>query len=601
MKVVELLSAAVIVLTWAAGCSGQADSHTSLNGMWKFAVDSVGVGEKEEWFSGRANRTGWKDVTVPGFWDELGLADYDGAGWYATTFAWKDTAAFAVMFEGVDDDADVWIAGRASGSHTGYNEPFFVLPPHGVKGDSISLVVRVKDNGGPGGLHRSVSVVPADKAEELMKSPEASRRARVSAPWVKNAVMYEVYLRSFSLDGFRGLERRLKELKDLGVTVVWLMPIHPVGELNRKGKLGSPYAIRDFYGINPEFGSADDFHSLVDSAHALDMRVIIDLVANHTAWDSKLLLEHPEWFTHDSDGAIVAPNASWSDVADLDYRSHELRKYMIAMMRYWVREFDIDGYRCDVAELVPSDFWDVARRELERLKPVLMLSEGSLPGHHLEAFDITYAWNTYDVLTSVLDGSASAGRVVDIIRRESRRYPQGSLRLRFNTNHDKNAWDAPAVEKFGDKGADVTAALMFTLPGVPLIYNGEEVGNSKRLDLFEQVVIDWKSKGRHREVYRTLGALRHDHSWLSTGSIRPLQHNGGGSILAYVRTDDSSGTSLLCIFNFAARAAVLDVPIPEDMQHGTTTDVVTNASLPRQGQLKVHLPAFGYALYLISP
>jgi glycosidase len=181
---------------------------------------------------------------------------------------------------------------------------------------------------------------------------------RQSADWVRNAVIYEVYLRSFSREGtFRGLEKRLPELKDLGVTVIWLMPIHPVGELKRKGHLGSPYAVRDYYAVNPEFGTLEDFRSLVRSVHNTGMHIIIDLVINHTAWDNPLITEHPDWYTHDEKREIVSPNKDWTDVADLDYSRQGLRDYMTGMMVYWVRDIGIDGYRCDVAELLPTDFW----------------------------------------------------------------------------------------------------------------------------------------------------------------------------------------------------------------------------------------------------
>ena len=208
----------------------------------------------------------------------------------------------------------------------------------------------------------------------------SSFHARHSEDWVRQGIIYEIYTRSFSPAGnFRGIEKRLPELKKLGVTILWIMPIHPVGVLHHKGKLGSQYSVQDYYGINPEFGTIDDFKRLVNRAHELGFHLIIDLVANHTSWDSKLINDHPDWFTKDSAGNIVSPNPDWTDVADLNYSQPGLRRYMIEMMKYWVRDIGIDGFRCDVAEMVPTDFWEAARAALDSIKPVMMLAEAHIP------------------------------------------------------------------------------------------------------------------------------------------------------------------------------------------------------------------------------
>jgi glycosidase len=227
------------------------------------------------------------------------------------------------------------------------------------------IVVLVMDNGGGGGIYKPVTLIETKFLDDLLKSIYYGKPALKSPDWVKDAIIYEVYLRSFSKEGnFAGLEKKLPELKSLGVTVLWLMPIHPVGRTNRKGTLGSPYAVQDYYGINPEFGTLQDFKRLLNAVHRNGMKLIIDLVANHTSWDSKLINEHPDWFTRNERGNIVPPNADWTDVADLDYSKPDLRHYMIQMMLYWVRDVGIDGFRCDVAELVPTDFWDEARARL---------------------------------------------------------------------------------------------------------------------------------------------------------------------------------------------------------------------------------------------
>lgn len=362
----------------------------------------------------------------------------------------------------------------------------------------------------------------------------AQQPARPSADWVRDAVIYEAYLRSFSSNSsFAELEARLPELKKLGVTVLWVMPIHPVGKEKRKGALGSPYAVQDYYAVNREFGTLDDFRSLVKATHDAGMKIIIDLVINHTAWDNELLKKHPEWYRHDKSGKIVFP-ANWEDVAHLDYSNAALRQYMLDMMLYWVRDVGIDGYRCDVAGMVPLDFWEAVRAELDKIKPVMMLAEDSKPEEHLKAFDLTYSWNVCDAMRQVIRDGKPAGRILDAIRDDQKKYPTGSLRLRFSSNHDHNAWDDAAINLYGPAGAKAAAVLSCTLPGVPLLYNGDEVGNAAKLPLFEKVDIEWQRDPLGmRKVYEELFALRRQYRALIDGEIEYLR--AGNAVVAFVR------------------------------------------------------------------
>ena len=565
-----------------------------LDGTWLLKKDSLDVGVAERWYSDSTVRADWNEVRVPDHWDRYGLESYDGVGWYARTFTVEDVKEPMVLFfGGVDDDADVWVNGNHVGGHAGYSEAFYVDVSGAVRKGRNEVVVRVRDNAGPGGIYKPVTLIPKRNVGDLLRSKYADEPARTSAPWVKNAIIYEVYLRSFSPEGtFRGLEQRVPELKRLGVTVLWLMPIHPVGQANRKGRLGSSYSVQDYYGINPEFGTIEDFKSLVNTVHANGMKIIIDLVANHTAWDSKLMFEHSDWFTTDSDGAIVSPNADWTDVADLNYNHHELRKYMIAMMEYWVRDVGIDGYRCDVAELVPTDFWETARRQLDKIKPVMMLSEGTIPEHHVEAFDITYSWNVYDVLGKVIDGTTPATIFERLLQSESYQFPRGSLRLRFNSNHDKNYWDAPAVVKYGPGGAKATALLTMTLPGVPLIYNGEEVGNDRRLNLFDKTPIDWTKHPDFREFYTDICSARMKHSALRDGGFAPLGNSDSLKIVSFERRDASD--RVVTVINLSKEHQNVETVFPSDAP-GTWVDVLTGKPWTLDGRvLKSALPAFGY-------
>lgn len=570
-----------------------------LTGPWVFQVDSLDRGMAEAWYAEGFDRSQWREVTVPDHWERYNLPSYDGVGWFATEFEYGGgEIPMAMFFGGVDDDADVWVNGTKVGSHVGYSEAFsFDITPALRQGKN-TVVVRVFDSSGPGGIYKPVVVVPVDQVDELLRSPFSKQHARHSEDWVKDAVIYEVYVRSFSREGtFKALERRVPELKKLGVTVVWLMPIHPVGTVKRKGTLGSPYAVQDYYAVNPEFGTLEDFRSLVRTVHQHGMKIIIDLVANHTAWDSKLMREHPEWFSRDRAGTIVSPNDDWTDVADLDYSQPALVEYMIAMMKYWVRDVGIDGYRCDVAELVPTAFWNRARRELDAIKPVMMLSEGTLPEHHVEAFDLTYAWNFYDVLAKVITSHTPATVFEEIIKSESYQFPQGSLRMRFNTNHDKNAWDAPAVEKFTRAGAKASAVLTFTFPGIPLIYNGEEVGNEKRLDLFEKVAIDWTKNNDFRELYTQLCQLRKERAAVRRGAFQSLANSDAQNVVSFLRqlNDDR----VVVVINLLAGRRNVTVALPE-LDGQRLQEYFTSRSIQvSNAQLKLDLGPFAYQVFLV--
>ena len=461
-----------------------------LNGEWLFKIDSEDVGLAQYWYSANFDRSDWRSVEVPGFWERYSnFAKYDGIAWYYKSFEVKKIdkrKKYAIFFGGVDDDCGVWLNGEFIGEHRGYSDEFYFDVTKFLKQGKNELVIMVIDQGGPGGIYKPVALVEYSEIADLLKSEFYYKNARKSDDWVKDAIIYEIFPRSYSKNGtFKEIEEDIPRLKELGVNVIWLMPIHPIGEVKRKGKYGSPYSIKDYYAINPEYGTAEDFKSLVETAHKNGIKVIIDLVINHTAWDNKLIFEHPEWYVKNENGEIISPNSDWTDVADLNYDNQELRKYMIEMMKYWVREFDIDGYRCDVAELVPTDFWEEAREELEKIKPVLMLAEGSLPEQHIKAFDLTYSWNVYDALSRIIRKGHLPSVLDNVLESERYKFPKGSLRLRFNENHDKPR----AVKFFGEDGALVSALIVNTIPGVPLIYNGQEYGDTTGLSLFEKVTM----------------------------------------------------------------------------------------------------------------
>jgi cyclomaltodextrinase / maltogenic alpha-amylase / neopullulanase len=429
-----------------------------------------------------------------------------------------------------------------------------------------------------------------------------TKQARPSAAWVKSGILYEIYPRAFSAEGnFAGIEAKLPELKQLGVTILWIMPIHPIGVEHRKGTLGSSYSVRDYYAVNPKYGTMDDFKRLVLSAHKLGLKVIIDMVANHTSWDSKLIKQHPDWFTKDSTGRIVSPVADWSDVADLDYSKPALREYMIGMLEYWVREAGIDGYRCDVAEMVPTDFWNEARAALDKIKPVFMLSEGQYPEHHLKAFDATYGWSLYHLLELLIAGERDGHDLDQILSSEALNFPKGSIRLRFSSNHDENAWDNPDVIKYGLDGAKLAAVIVNTFPGMPLLYNGQETGSAVKLGLFEKSSVDWNAHPEFREFYTTLFGLRKAHPALYASPLKRLKSTDTTHIYAFTR---SQGKETIAVaYNFTTQAHMATLTLPGAKGAMKLTPLMTSADVKadiRGRTAAVTIPALGYAIYRVE-
>ncbi len=420
--------------------------------------------------------------------------------------------------------------------------------------------------------------------------------ARSSPEWVKDAVIYEVYPRSFSRnESFQSIIDKLPEIKKLGVTVIWIMPIHPIGKLHRKGPLGSPYSIENYYAVNPEYGTLDDFQKLVKAVHADGMHIIMDAVLNHTAWDNPLIYEHPNWYKHDSTGKIIPPNPDWTDVAQLNYSNENLRRYMINMLKFWVKDVGVDGFRCDAAALVPLSFWDKARAALDSIKPVMMLAEAANPEFELKAFDLTYSWNIYNVLGRIFKGQTHAIAIDSTLRVEKDTYPIGALRLRFNTNHDENAYDAPSIQRYGPGGDSLTVALIATLPGVPLIYNGDEVGNPKRLSLFKQVLINWKAENGFRGLYEKIYSIRRLNPELVFGSYEALRARGGKNLLAYERVFNRK--TAVCVFNFSAspvREARLEL---RGVESGELVDEATGTKYEvHGGSVVVPLKEYGFRI-----
>ena len=377
--------------------------------------------------------------------------------------------------------------------------------------------------------------------------------ARPAREWVRDGVIYEIYPRDFSAAGnFNGITAQLDRLKDLGITILWLMPIHPIGQEKKKGTIGSPYAVRDYYAINPDYGTKDDLQRLIAEAHKRRMKVIIDIVANHTSWDS-VMMKWPGFYEHDATGKITYPH-DWFDVAKLNYANPKLREYMTDMLKYWIREFDTDGFRCDVAEDVPVDFWDNARAELDKIKPdIFMLAEGHKPDLEVQAFELDYSWPLHNALTDALQGRGRASDLRAAWEEEIRHWPRGALHMRFSDNHDERR----AIARFGEPAALAASALMFTLDGVPLIYNGMEVGDTTESGapaLFEKLPVFWPTAERRPEFprfYRQMSALRKASHALRRGSLEWLHNSDEARVVTYLRR--SNDEEVLIAINFSNR------------------------------------------------
>lgn len=355
--------------------------------------------------------------------------------------------------------------------------------------------------------------------------------------WSKNATMYEVNIRQYSKEGtFNAFSQDLPRLKELGVDILWLMPIQPIGLKNRKGSLGSYYSIQDYTATNPEFGTLDDFKSLVNQAHELGMKVIIDWVANHSAWDTKWISEHPDFYTQDSAGNIIPPNPDWSDVADLNYDNQGLRKEMIGAMKFWVEQTDIDGFRCDVAGEVPIDFWDTAIAELRPMKELFMLAEWDDPKMH-SSFNATYSWGYHHVLMEIGKGNMTMDSLRNYFIKDAARYPAEAYRLRFTTNHDENSWKGTETALFGPIAKNFQH-LFFVAPGMPLMYSGQESNLDKQLQFFEKDTIAWKTY-ELAPMFKQLNKIKEENPALWSGSfggtMNLIGENSNNGVFAFDR------------------------------------------------------------------
>lgn len=414
--------------------------------------------------------------------------------------------------------------------------------------------------------------------------------------WSKNATIYEVNVRQYTPEGtFKAFESHLPRLKEMGVDILWLMPINPIGVKNRKGNLGSYYCVKDYYAVNPEFGTMDDLKGIVKKIHSMGMYVIIDWVANHSAWDNSLVEQHPEYYSRSIDGNFQpTPWYDWEDIIDFDYDQPGIRKYMTEAMKYWVREADIDGYRCDVAGFIPVDFWDNVRAELDQIKPVFMLAEWESRDLHKNAFDMTYSWSLWDKMREVTTGGKSISGLVEYMAHHVNTFPADGYRMTFTDNHDKNSWEGDQYSNFGE-GLEAAMVMASVVSGMPLVYSGQEAGLDRSLAFFDRDPISWKAH-RNAEIYQKLFTLKHQNQALWNGmyggEMVRVYNDKPDQVISFIR--EKNGDKVIAVINFSGKPVLVKL----DLKHypGDYTELFSGKKVKLSGNDELPLHSWGYAV-----
>jgi len=417
-------------------------------------------------------------------------------------------------------------------------------------------------------------------------------RPFTNIPSTKDIVMYEVNFRAFSQTGdFNGVTQKLDHIKSLGVNVLWLMPIYPIGMVNT---VNSPYCVRDYKGINPEFGTVSDFKGLVNESHKRNIAVIIDWVANHTSWDN-IWMKNKSWYTQDAQGnIIIPPGTNWQDVAELNYDNDTMRLAMIDAIKYWVMDMNIDGFRCDAADYVPTDFWTQAIDTLNNIldRKLILLAEGSKSEQFLAGFHMNYAWDFFGAIKNVYVNSYSASTLFAVHSQEYSNIPIGKYKLRFTTNHDESAWNATPVGMFGGLKSSFSAFVITTcLGGVPLVYGSQEVGISNKISFFSKNPIDWTKNPDLLSEYQKLLTAYSSSELLRTGTLQSFSNT---DIVAFRKNLDNE--EALILVNVRSKSVLYS--LPASIQNSSWTSVFDGSEVNLATTLQFN--AFDYFVLINS-
>lgn len=410
-----------------------------------------------------------------------------------------------------------------------------------------------------------------------------------TVPATKDVVMYEVNERAFSSTGdLPGVIQKLDQINSLGINVIWLMPIYPIGQIN---SVNSPYCVKNYQEVNPEYGTFNDINTLVSEAHDRGMAVILDWVANHTSWDNPWI-SNKDWYTQDENGNIISPpGTNWADVADLNYDNQEMRLKMIEAMEYWIDNTDIDGFRCDAADFVPFDFWKQAIDSLNGFttKDLILLAEGARSDHFTAGFDMNFSWDYYNKLKKIFAGTATVPVLYNVNDSEYNGLPDGKEKLRFTTNHDESAWDATPMVLFnGKEGALAASVITIFMNGVPLIYDGQEVGVEDNISFFDNDPIDWLLNPDMLNQYQKILNFYLENDVAKTGDLVSYDHS---SVVIFTLSKDED--QLLIIANTRNAATTLTLP---DEISGKWIDVLTDETIILEG----HVELSAYEYYILK-
>ncbi|APS39213.1 alpha-amylase family glycosyl hydrolase [Salegentibacter sp. T436] len=460
------------------------------------------------------------------------------------------------------------------------------------------------------------------KENEKQEQPEQKEEQKAIAPIsneaMESAVIYEANIRQYSPEGtFNAFTEDIPQLKELGVKVIWLMPVYPISMKNRKATgdlsvediedpeerekyLGSYYAISDYTDVNPEFGSFEDFEKLVETAHENDMYVILDWVANHTGWDHKWIEEKPEFYHKNDKGEVTDPinpatgeSWGWTDVAHLNFENKELHKAMGEEMRFWVEEYNIDGFRADVAGEVPTEFWESIVPQLEEIKPIFMLAESEDKDLFENAFDMGYNWEGHHIMNEMAQGKKTAKDWDAYMQKIDSTYQEDDYLMNFVTNHDENSWNGTVKERMGD-ASEAMMALTYTLPGMPLIYSGQEYDMDKRLLFFEKDTIS-KEKGKVWPLLEKLGKLKNEnkalHGAKEAASYENIETSEEEKVLAFKREKD--GAKLFYIANMSDKNTSFSIQL-----NGSFEDYLSGESLEISEDKNIDLEPWQYFILI---
>lgn len=545
--------------------SAPASAGLRIEGPWRFQHDPSQQGEALGWAAPGFDDSAWSIVNVPGEW---GPRELDGHGWYRTSVDMPPSVAgqkdLKLVFRQVDDGGVAYLNGAPAGEHHSWNTPFIVdIDPVLVAGGGrLHIALRVEDKGGAGGILQPVELVSGTDPRTLYATDWSSHTAPRPLDHTGSMVIYSIMVRNYTPKGtFDAMRERLPEIQALGANTIWLIPIHPIGVEERKGPDGSPYAIRDYYDVDPALGTKEDFREFVDAAHARHMRVMMDCVMRHTAHDSVWAKERPDWFLRDENGKPRPGVPEWQDIVDLDWNNKEVWEATAQVLEYWVREYGVDGYRADVADAMPAEWWTMVRQRLERIKPdVVMLAESEDAANYFRGFDLTYCQSLRDTTLEIAAGTADATDLKTDVLSRYHGYPNGATQMLFVENQDKpramTAYGGPAPTK-------AASVLTATLPGVPLLYTGTEVGATADRDegFFKRVPVDFTHDPHNmRAFWSDLLRIRAAHTALRFGDLAVVDAQPAKSVFAFERKAGDDRVLVVLNLGHAPVTAAVDHP-----------------------------------------